>query len=328
MHLTTLLIAFLCATNGANREHPRIHMTAASSDTLTLDTPTGKIAGTLLVPAGTTGPVPVVVIIAGSGPTDRDGNSRLLPGANNSLKLLAEGLAARGIASLRYDKRGVAASATAMVSEANLRFDMYADDAAAWIRRLRSDSRFSTITVVGHSEGSLLGMLATQRGAADGYVSIAGAGRAADKILREQLARQLPPDLLSFSNTALDALLAGRTVDSVPPVLASLFRPSVQPYMISWLRVDPQVEITHLGVPALIAQGTLDAQVPVGDAQLLAKAEPKAKLLMIDGMNHVFKRAAPDQAAQQASYSDPNLPVAPELIDGIASFVKSVPRRK
>jgi len=302
-------------------------MTAPASDTITLDTPTGKIAGTLLVPA-TTGRMPLVVIIAGSGPTDRNGNSPLLPGANNSLKLLAEGLAERGIASLRYDKRGVAASATAMVSEANLRFDTYADDAAAWIRRLRSDARFSTITVVGHSEGSLLGMLATQRGAADGYVSIAGAGRAADKILREQLGKQLPPDLLAFSNKGLDALLAGHTVDSVPPPLLSLFRPSVQPYMISWLRVDPQVEITRLGVPALIVQGTLDAQVPVGDAQLLAKAEPKAKLLVIEGMNHVFKRVASDQAAQLASYSDPNLPDAPELIDGIATFVKSVPRRK
>jgi pimeloyl-ACP methyl ester carboxylesterase len=302
-------------------------MTAPASDTITLDTPTGKIAGTLLVPAAT-GRMPLVVIIAGSGPTDRNGNSPLLPGGNNSLKLLAEGLAERGIASLRYDKRGVAASATAMVSEANLRFDMYADDAAGWIRRLRSDARFSTITVVGHSEGSLLGMLATQRGAADGYVSIAGAGRAADKVLREQLGKQLPPDLLSFSNKALDALLAGRTVDSVPPPLASLFRPSVQPYMISWLRVDPQVEITRLGVPALIVQGTLDAQVSVGDAQLLAKAEPKAKLLVIDGMNHVFKRAGADQAAQLASYSDPNLPVAPELIDGIATFVKGVPVRK
>ena len=194
-------------------------MTAPTSDTITLDTPTGKIAGTLLVPAAT-GRMPLVVIIAGSGPTDRNGNSPLLPGANNSLKLLAEGLAERGIASLRYDKRGVAASATAMVSEANLRFDMYADDAAGWIRRLRSDARFSTITVVGHSEGSLLGMLATQRGAADGYVSIAGAGRAADKILREQLGKQLPPDLLSFSNKGLDALLAGHTVDSVPPPLA------------------------------------------------------------------------------------------------------------
>jgi pimeloyl-ACP methyl ester carboxylesterase len=300
-------------------------MSAAVSDTITLDTPTGKIAGTLVVPAAS-GPVPLVVIIAGSGPTDRNGNSPLIPGGNNSLKLLAEGLSDRGIASLRYDKRGIGASATAMVSEANLRFDMYADDAAGWVRRLRSDPRFSTITVVGHSEGSLLGMLATQRATVDGYVSIAGAGRAADKVLREQLGRQLPPDLLSFSNKALDAVLAGEMVDSVPPPLAGLFRPSVQPYLISWLRVDPQVEIARLAVPVLIVQGTLDAQVSQSDAQLLAHAQPKAKVLVIDGMNHVFKRAAADDAAQRASYGDPNLPDAPELIDGIATFVKGVTR--
>lgn len=141
MHLTLSLLALLCTATTTNSEHSRIHMTAAASDTITLETPSGKIAGTL------------VVIIAGSGPTDRNGNSPLLPGANNSLKLLAEGLAERGIASLRY-KRGVAASATAMVSEANLRFDIYADDAAAWIKLLRRDPRFSTIAVVGHSEGS------------------------------------------------------------------------------------------------------------------------------------------------------------------------------
>jgi pimeloyl-ACP methyl ester carboxylesterase len=321
------LIAMLYTANPTHVRSAEIQMATSVSDTITLDTPTGKIAGTLLVPAAS-GSVPLVVIIAGSGPTDRNGNSPLLPGANNSLKLLAEGLSERGIASLRYDKRGIGASATAMVGEANLRFDMYADDAAGWVRRLRSDSRFSTITVVGHSEGSLLGMLATQRATADGYVSIAGAGRAADKVLREQLGRQLPPDLLSFSNKALDALLAGHTVDSVPPALASIFRPSVQPYMISWLRVDPQIEIARLAVPALIIQGTLDAQVPQSDAQLLARAQPNAKLLMIDGMNHVFKRAADDQAAQRASYSDPSLPVAPELVDGIATFVKGVPRRR
>ena len=103
---------------------------APARDTITLDTPTGAIAGTLLIPSGN-GPFALVVIIAGSGPTDRDGNSPLLPGANNSLKLLAEGLADRGVASLRYDKRGVAASAKAMVSEADLRFNTYADDAAA-----------------------------------------------------------------------------------------------------------------------------------------------------------------------------------------------------
>jgi len=327
MYPPLTLVALLATAIQPNIERTTTPMIAAASDTITLDTPTGKIAGTLLVPTGP-GPMPLVVIIAGSGPTDRNGNSPVLPGANNSLKMLADGLAERGIASIRYDKRGVAASAKAMVGEADMRFDMYADDAAGWIRRLRADPRFSTITVVGHSEGSLLGMLATQRGSADGYVSIAGAGRAADKVLREQLGKQLPADLLSFANKGLDALLAGRTVDSVPPVLASLFRPSVQPYMISWLRVDPQVEIKRLGVPALIVQGSLDMQVPVSDAELLVRAEPKAKLLVIEGMNHVFKRTAPDQAAQIASYSDPNLPAAPELIEGIASFVKSVPRRK
>ena len=318
----------ICVANTMlNPTNAEAQTPAGAGDPVTLETQTGKIEGTLLVPAAAK-PMPAVVIIAGSGPTDRNGNSPLIPGGNNSLKMLAEGLAANGIASVRYDKRGIGASAAAMVGEADLRFDMYADDAAGWVKRLRADPRFSTITIIGHSEGSLLGMLAAQRAGADGYVSIAGAGRAADKILREQLGKQLPPDLLAFSNKGLDALLAGHTVDSVPPTLMALFRPSVQPYLMSWLRVDPQVEIAHLTIPVLIAQGTLDAQVPAGDASLLAKAQPKAKLLMIDGMNHVLKRAAADPASQQKSYSDPTLPVAPELIDGIVTFVKSVPRHK
>jgi pimeloyl-ACP methyl ester carboxylesterase len=274
------------------------------------------------------GAVPLAVIIPGSGPTDRKGNSPLIPGANNSLKLLAEGLAAHGIASLRYDKRGIGASAASNINEANLRFDNSADDAAAWVDRLRQDPRFSTITIIGHSEGSLVGLLAAQKSATDGYVSIAGAGRPADKILREQLSKQLPPDLLAYSNRSLDALLAGHKVDSVPPSLMALFRPSVQPYLISWLGVDPQAQIAKLKIPALVTQGTLDAQVPESDAKLLAAAQPKAKLIMIEGMNHVLKRAAPDQASQAKSYGDPTLPVPPELIDGISAFIKTVPRHK
>lgn len=292
-----------------------------SSDTLTLATPTGNLGGTLCVPAGN-GPFPLAVIIAGSGPTDRDGNSILLPGKNNSLLMLAEGLAVHGVASLRYDKRGIGASRQALQSEADLRFEMGADDAAAWVKKLRSDPRFSTIVVVGHSEGSLLGMLAARRAPADGYVSIAGAGRAADKVLREQLAKQLPPALLAEANRALDTLLAGHTVASPPQALMVLFRPSVQPYLISWLKVDPQVEIARLTIPALIVQGTLDGQVLPSEAHLLAAAQPKATLVLIDGMNHVFKRVAADAAAQQASYSDPTIPVAPELITAIATFVK------
>jgi pimeloyl-ACP methyl ester carboxylesterase len=299
---------------------------AVVNDTLTLDTPTGQIAGSLVVPASSK-PIPLVVIISGSGPTDRNGNSPLLPGPNNSLKQLAEALRDRGIATLRYDKRGLAASAKAAVGEADLRFDMLADDAAGWVKKMRPDARFSTITIAGHSEGSLLGMLAASRAGADGFVSIAGAGRPAATILREQLGRQLPPDLLAFSNRALDALVAGKTVDSVPQPLLVLFRPSVQPYMISWLPHDPAALVKALSIPVLIAQGTADAQIAVRDAELLAAAQPKAKLVMVNGMNHVLKTAALDPASQQKSYSDPSLPVAPELIEAIAGFVQSVPRR-
>ena len=294
---------------------------------LMLETSTGKIAGTLLMPKAT-GAVPLAVIIPGSGPTDRNGNSPLIPGANNGLRLLAEGLAAHGIASLRYDKRGVGASAAASLSEAQLRFDNSADDAAAWVDRLRQDPRFSTITIVGHSEGALVGLLAAQKSATDGYVSIAGAGRPADKILREQLSKQLPPDLLAVATRALDKLVAGSLVDSVPRQLLALYRPSVQPYLISWLKINPQTEIAKLTIPVLITQGTLDAQVPESDAKLLAAAQPKAKLIIVDGMNHVMKRAAPDQASQTKSYGDPTLPIPSELIDGISAFIKTVPRHK
>ncbi len=215
--MSTLLIASAVpAPSGASTA-------PAQRDSVTLATPTGTIFGTLEVPAGR-GPFPLVVIIAGSGPTDRNGNSPMLPGKNNSLELLAEGLRDRGIASVRYDKRGIAESAKAIVSEADLRFDMYADDAAAWVK-LRNDPRFSTITIVGHSEGSLLGMLAAQRSPTDAYVSIDGAGRPADQVLREQLAKQLPAPLMTEANSALDTLLAGHTIASPPQALAALFRP-------------------------------------------------------------------------------------------------------
>jgi pimeloyl-ACP methyl ester carboxylesterase len=309
------LIAFVAA-----------QIAASVSDSILLDTPSGQVAGTLVVPAAAKA-VPLVVIISGSGPTDRNGNSPLLPGANNGLKLLADGLRDRGIASLRYDKRGIGASAKSAIPEATLRFDMLADDAAGWVRKLRGDPRFSTITVAGHSEGSLLGMLAVQRSDADGFVSIAGAGRPAAAVLREQLGKQLPPDLLAFSNKALDALVGGKTVDSVPQQLFVLFRPSVQPYLISWLPLDPAALVKALPVPVLIAQGTTDLQVSTRDAELLAAAQPKAKLAMVNGMNHVLKAATADPPSQQKAYSDPNLPIAPELIEAIAGFVHAVPRR-
>ncbi|MEO5817180.1 MAG: alpha/beta fold hydrolase [Gemmatimonadaceae bacterium] len=299
---------------------------ACNSDTVHIATPAGLIAGSVRCPS-MPAPWPVVLLISGSGPTDRNGNSAMLPGENNALRMIAEALAARGIASVRYDKRGIGASRSAMGSEADLRFEMYADDAATWAQQLRADPRFSTVTIAGHSEGSLLGMLATQRAKADGYVSIAGVGRPADQVLHDQLAAGAPAALAAEADRAMALLVAGKTADSVSPALAALFRPSVQPYLISWFRYDPSAELRKLGVPVLIAQGTTDIQVAVADARLLAAADAKATLLIVDGMNHVLKLVPADQAAQVRSYSDPALPVAPQLIDAIATFVKGVRRR-
>ena len=279
---------------------------------------------TLLLPKESDKLTPVVLLLSGSGPTDRNGNSPMLPGKNNSLLMLAEGLAANGIASLRYDKRGVGESTKAMVAESDLRFETYVDDAVAWCEQLRKDKRFSAVVIAGHSEGSLIGMLAAKRCNAGGYISIAGAGRAAADILRTQLAGKLPPELATQSDAILKNLEAGKTTENAPPELAAIYRPSVQPYLISWFRYDPAKSIAALTVPVLIVQGTTDLQVSVDDAKRLAAANPKAKLLLIQGMNHVLKEVPPDREKQIASYSDPNLRLAPEFLVGIVEFVRKV----
>jgi pimeloyl-ACP methyl ester carboxylesterase len=294
------------------------------ADSASLTTPSGTIYGTALIPDGTA-TFPFVVIISGSGPTDRNGNSLALPGPNNSLLQLAEGLAARGIGSVRYDKRGVAASAKAATSESELRFEMYADDAAAWVRKFRGEPRVASITVAGHSEGALLGILAAERARADGYVSISGIARAADAVLTDQFETALPKPMADDAIKLVKQLAAGSTVPvPVNPPLASLFRASVQPYMISWFKWNPALEIAKLTVPVLIVQGTTDIQVKVAEAEALKVAQPKARLVKIEGMNHVLKSVGSDQNAQLASYGDPKLKIVPELVESVAKFVLEI----
>jgi len=295
----------------------------------TLVTPTGTIYGTLELPTGIWKTVPVVLIIAGSGPTDRNGNSKALPGQNNSLKYLADGLASHGIASLRYDKRAIGESSAAAAKEEDLRFDMYVDDAAGWLRQLRADKRFTTVSVAGHSEGSLIGMIAARQAGADGYISLEGAGRKPEVILVEQLSPQLPPAMMTTTKHLLDLISAGAPPDTttVPPVLMSLFRPSVRPYMVSWFKYDPAVEISKLTIPALIVQGTTDIQTSMTDAKALAAGYPAARFLAIEGMNHVLKNAPPGRAEQMPIYSDPSIPVVPKLIDEMSSFVNGLKRK-
>lgn len=283
-----------------------------------LHTPSGDIAGTLTTPLKLTKKIPVALLIAGSGPTDRNGNNPMMK--NESLRKLAYGLAANNIASLRYDKRGIAESKAAGKKEADLRFEDYVTDAKGWIEWLKKDKRFSKLTVIGHSEGSLIGMIAAQQGA-NSYVSIAGAGSPADKIIKEQLSSQ-PQAVKDASFPILDSLKAGKTVDSVNLMLYSLFRPSVQPYMISWFRYDPQQEIKKLSIPVLIVQGTSDLQVSTGEANQLHQAQPKAELVVIEHMNHVLKIVEGDRSANVKTYSDPSLPVAKQLVESIVGFIK------
>ncbi len=284
---------------------------------LELQTLTGTIYGTLQFPQEYKA-VPVVLIIAGSGPTDRDGNNAQMK--NNSLKMLADSLQSHGIATLRYDKRGIAASKDAGAEEADLRFDTYVDDASAWIRKLRKDTRFSKVFVAGHSEGSLIGMMAAGSEHADGFISIAGPGRSADLVLKEQLSTQPVPIKLACFST-IDSLVAGKTVSEINPMLYSLFRPSVQPYLISWFKYDPQKEISELAIPVLILQGSTDLQVPPSDAILLSKSAIGSKLFIIDGMNHVLKNSSSMQQENLATYSDPTLPLNSELVKEVMNFL-------
>ncbi|NVO21669.1 MAG: alpha/beta hydrolase [Bacteroidetes bacterium] len=284
-----------------------------------LNTFTGTIYGTLQVPK-TDQPVAVVMIIAGSGPTDRNGNNPQMQ--NNCLKMLADSLEMHGIGSLRYDKRGIAASKEAGIEESDLRFENYVDDAVAWVRLLKKDARFSKVIIAGHSEGSLIGMIAAAKEHIDGYISLAGAGNSADIILKEQLSAQ-PEAIRKSCYSAIDSLYNGKTVSNISPQLFSLFRPSVQPYLISWFKYNPQKEIKKLSIPILILQGSTDLQISEDDARLLSDAAPGSKLSIITGMNHILKNSGEDRQENIATYSDPTLPLNASLVKEIVSFLNS-----
>lgn len=285
-----------------------------------LETGSGQIHGTLMIPAGVEKPT-VALIHAGSGPTDRNGNNPVM--ANNSLKMLAEGLAEAGIASLRFDKRGIAESTAAAKSELELRFETYIEDAAAWIRQLKRDNRFSSVLVLGHSEGALIGMIAARQAEAAAMISIACTGKKAGDVLKEQIAASSPM-ATPMTTPIIESLEAGKTVDNVSPLLASLFRPSVQPYLISWFKYDPPEELKKLSMPVLIVHGTTDIQVPVAHVELLAQAKPDAKLVVIEGMNHMLKEAPEERMANIATYSMPDRPLPAGLLEAIVDFVKGL----
>ena len=305
-------LSFLSILNAQNKDE----ITFKESQII-LKINTDQLFGTLTTP-DLAKKYPVALLIAGSGPTDRNGNNSMMK--NNSLKMLAEVLAKNGIASLRYDKRGIGESKASAISEQSLVFENYTEDAKSWINLLKQDKRFSAVIVIGHSEGSLIGMIAGAK--ANKFISIAGPGESADKLIKAQIASKSNKQLEDLTFPIIDSLKSGHNVKKVDPMLNSLFRPSIQPYLISWFKYNPQSEIKKLNVPILIVQGSNDLQVTVKDAETLSQANKNAELLIVDKMNHVMKIVEGDKQANLDSYNNESLPLSEIMTKKIISFIK------
>jgi alpha/beta superfamily hydrolase len=259
----------------------------------------------------------LAIIIAGSGPTDRDGNNSSMK--SNYLKMLAEELNKKGISSFRYDKRGVSKSLGDIKSPNEIQFLDYVNDVKSIINHFKDTKKYKKIVIIGHSEGSLIGMLAS-KSIADGFISIAGAGVDYLTLIQRQLSNRAPY-IKSMSDPIIEQLKKNKLVDSVPPMLNNLFGTNLQRFLIDASSFDPAAEISKLLIPILIIQGTNDIQVEVKDAEILHTASSKSKLKIIQGMNHVFRQVSENFILNLQTYANPDLPIDENLPVIISEFI-------
>lgn len=287
------------------------------------DVPSGGIVlpGTLTVPVGRRGPT-LAVIVAGSGPTDRNGNGPLVQ--TDLYAQLAHQLAEHGVATLRYDKRGIGESARTLDHTALTLGDFVAD-VMAEARAVATDPRFSRVFLIGHSEGAGLVLQAANRGApVAGIVIMSGVGRPLREVLHEQFAAAVDSLTVRRIDSAFVRYLGGDDVPDAPEIARPVLVPGYRRLMASMAAYDPEKEMAAVKVPALIVQGGMDIQVGMVDAERLRAAKPSADWLPIVSANHVYKAAAArDAAAQLPLYRDRTIPVVSELPEGIAAWMAS-----
>ena len=315
MKTTLTLIAAAGLSTGAMAGEP-VELTAPG--------PEGDLSGTLIAPAEGES---LVLIVPGSGPTDRDGNSPM--GITSaSYRLLAEALAEKGIGSLRIDKRGMFGSKAAIPDANDVTIAAYAADVQAWAKVARAETGAECVWILGHSEGGLVALEAVQddQGIC-GVLLVASVGRPFGTILREQLkANPANAIILEQAFSAIDRLETGERVNTtnLHPGLQGLFNRDVQGFLIDAMSRDPAKLAENAKVPMLVVAGGKDIQTPVTDAKVLAEARPDAMLVVIDDMNHVLKAVEGDtRAANLAAYSDSSLPIHPDLVDAVAAFVSA-----
>lgn len=285
----------------------------------------GRLFGTLALPREGK-PNTLCIIVAGSGATDRNGNSGVFV-YSNSYKMLSDSLATNGYAVIRYDKRGVGESVYAFNNETELSFPLYYEDLGIIIQNQRKEGHYEKIVLIGHSEGSTVALMAALKDSVDGYISLCGPGRPADSLLLTQLSNQ-PLKIREEAASIIRSINAGQNVPKVSEVLQSLFRPSIQPYLRSWFAVSPYREIAGLKCPALIVQGNTDIQVAVREGEILQGGLPEARLITIDQMNHVLKTAPADPARNIRTYGDPYMPLHKDLVPALLPFLEKISGKK
>ncbi|MBS1103840.1 alpha/beta fold hydrolase [Gluconobacter sp. Dm-62] len=292
------------------------HAIAAESSAITAPGPQGALAGTF-VNAGTG--KPVVLMIPGSGPTDRDGNSALGQ-KPATLRQIANGLAAHGISSVRIDKRGMFGSKEAVADGNRVTIADYAADVRSWIAVIRVKTAARCVWLAGHSEGGLVA-LASVQGQADicGLILLATPGRPLGEVMRAQLhAIPSAQTVLPQINAAIDALEAGHHVDvqTLHPGLRGVFHPLVQDFMIDLFHHDPAALLKAYHGPVLIVQGGEDRKVsPTEDLPLLKAADPQAQVVLLPNAIHPLA----DLGA--APSADGSLPLDGAVVPDIAEFV-------
>lgn len=287
--------------------------------------PDGPLVGTLVAVSDK---APLVLIIPGSGPTDRDGNNRLGVSAS-SYRLLAEELALQGISTIRIDKRGMFGSVKAIADANNVSISDYVSDTNAWIDAIqKSEPKRKCVWLLGHSEGGIVALVtAKDNDRVCGVIAAATPGRKLNEVIREQLnANPANAPVLPDAMHAIDELEAGRKLDvsKMHPALQGLFAPSVQGFLISLFATDPAVFAGSMRQPLLIVQGGRDIQVAYSDAERLARSQPNAELLKIDEMTHTLKEAKDgSRAAIMATYADASGPIDKRMVEAVTVFVKA-----
>lgn len=255
---------------------------------------------------------PLVIWVHGSGGVNRDGNTP------NYIKQFRDEINKKEIAFFSYDKRTANIKNVKFIQEDGIYFSDFVSDLKEVINKFKDDKRFSEIILAGHSQGSLIAMLALEN--VDKYISIAGAGETIDKTLVRQVTAQSPA-FGKLTEQYIKELKENGSIKSVDPNLMSLFAPQNQPFLISWMNLDPIKEITKVKIPTLIINGDKDIQVQISDAENLKEAKPDATLVIIKNMNHPLKNIEKDEDNLK-SYMSADYTISNELIETIENFIK------